>query len=86
MVFSNLDSLRHCPSIHCTRSNPWSDLGWHSRGGWYRPVHDRECSGDRFNRVQDLQGVPGSQDQYLRWPNFNGHSEGHTSTCYIHTN
>ena len=49
-------------------------------------VYDRECSGDRVDRVQDPQGVLGSQDCYLGRPNIGGHSREHTSARHIHTN
>ena len=86
MVSSNLDSVRHCPSVHCTRSTLCCWLEIHSLNSRPCPVHDRECSGDRINRVQSLQGVPWSQDCYCGWPSFRGHWRKHTSACHIHNN
>ena len=51
-----------------------------------RRVLPCECFGDRINRVQDLQGVPGSQDCYYGRPYFWGHWREYTSACHIHNN
>ena len=57
---------------------------WGHKGVEY--VDDRECSGDRIDRVQDLQGVPESQDWYRGRPNVRGHWREQTSACHIHNN
>ena len=86
MISSNLDSRRHWPSVGCKWSIWPSWVEWNSGYSGYRPVHDRECPGDRINRVQDLQGVTGSQDCYCGRPNFRGHSQEHTSARRIYNN
>ena len=87
MVSSNLYSVRHrYPSVHCTRPYFFSSLEYHSSSDRSHNVYDRECSCDRFNPVQNLQGIPGSQDPYSGRPNFRGHWRDQTSACHVHTN
>ena len=51
----------------------------------YCYIHDCECSRDGLNRVQDLQGVPGSQ-AHLGLPNFGRQWREQNSDSYIYNN
>ena len=89
--FSYLGS-KYNPSIHCTITDCIRPtMVSHATSVQSRHIYDCQYPGDRLDRIQDFQGVPGSQGSNLRGRNFGLDYRLHCgrkqiSVYHIHTN